>query len=233
LSAFKATRCPAGRASCFIASSPNVTDSLYTDGRGNRWVKLVSVGTGKPCYPAPADELDNFQSAISPVYRKYPQAVLASANLGKISHLYLSVMAEPTAFSTLAGAQCSPHGTGAGMLVGLVFNNRVARHTLFYQLRLQSYRSPAAPGFFANAPPFGFRDVIGKFGAYPNGIAMGKVTRVTIDVLPRLKTILATARNGLDPEVEEWTTGSVYVGQNVFGNVRAETAWCCLSLTAR
>ena len=231
LSAFAAAKCPPQRANCFIASSPNISDSLYTDVRGNRWVDLVSRGTGKPCYPALNHELDNFQSAISLVYRKYPQAVLASAKLGEISRLYLSVTAEPVAFSTLAGAQCAV--TAAGMIAAVVFNNRVAHQTLFYQLRLQSYRNSAGPGFFANAQPFGFRDMIREFGVFPDGLPTGAPTPVTIDLLPRLKTILSTATNGLDTNVRNWTTGSAYVGQGVFGNVRAESAWCCFSLVAR
>src|SRR5438874_13041548 len=37
LSAFATSRCSPGRANCFTASSPNITDSLYTDSRGNHW----------------------------------------------------------------------------------------------------------------------------------------------------------------------------------------------------
>jgi hypothetical protein len=167
------------------------------------------------------------------VYRRYPQAVLGSANIGGSTHLYLSVTAEPVSFVTMPGAQCSLKGTGAGMLVGLVFNNPRGHQTLFYQLRLQSYRSPAGPGFFANAQPFGYRDIIGNFGVYTSGLPVGRPTALSIDLLPRLKAILSTARNGLDTNPASWTTGSSYVGQNVFGNVRIETAWCCFSLTAR
>jgi hypothetical protein len=233
LGAFVAGRCSAGRTNCFTAASPNITDSLYTDNLGNHWVDLLSAGTGAACYPRNGAELDNLQTAIGPVYRRYPQAVLASANVGKSSHLYLSVTAEPKAFATLAGAQCSPQGTAAAMLVAVVFNNLRAHQTLFYQLRLQGYRSPAAPGFFANHQPFGFRDIIGKFGVYRDGLPAGRPTALSIDILLRLKAILSTATNGLDRNPGNWTTGSAYMGQIVFGNVRAETAWCCFSLAAR
>jgi hypothetical protein len=222
-----------GRTNCFVASSPNITDSLYTDLRGDHWIDLLSLGTGIPCRPVSGYELGNLQTAIGPVYRGYPQAVLASVNLGKISQLELSLTAEPIGFATLQGAQCMPKATGAGMLVGLVFNNLRAHQTIFYQLRLQSYRSPAGPGFFADKQPFGYRDIIGEFGVYTSGLPVGRPTALSIDLLPRLKSILSAARNGLDTNVADWTTGSAYVGQNVFGNVRVETAWCCFSLTAR
>jgi hypothetical protein len=139
LAGFKVTGCPPGRKNCFVAASPNITDFLYTDLRGNHWIDLLSLGTGIPCHPAVGYELGNLQTAIGPVYRRYPQGVLASANLGKISQLVLSLTGEPIGLATLQGAQCSPKATGAGMLVGLVFNNPRAHQTLFYQLRLQSY----------------------------------------------------------------------------------------------
>jgi hypothetical protein len=233
LSPFVSQRCPSQRMNCFVASSPNITDTLYTDARGNRWVDLVSKGTGKPCFPAPDDELDNLESAISHVYKIFPQAVLGSANLGKISHLDLAVTAEPVSFSVLAGAQCSSRATGAGMLVAVVLNDRAARQTLFFQLRLHGYPSEVGPGFFKNRQPFGFRDEIGMFGLYGDGLPIGKPATITLDLLPRLKAVLSTATNGLDRNVQNWSTGSAYMGQNVFGNVRAETAWCCFSLTAR
>lgn len=232
LSPFAAEKCPRQRTNCFVTGSPNITDRLYTDARGVRWVDLVSKGTGKPCFPSPNYELDNFEAAIGEVYKAYPQAVRGSAHLGAISHLYVSVTAEPVAFSMLQGAQCAPRSSGAGMLLAVVLNNRAARQTLFYQLRLHGYPSQAGPGFFANRQPFGFRDVIGLFGVYGNDIAIGRPTAIRLDLLPRLKAVLSTATNGLDRDIQNWSTGSVYMGQNVFGNVRAETAWCCFSLVA-
>lgn len=232
LSPFSAARCPPQRTDCFRASSPNITDFLYTDSRGDHWVDLDSKGLGKPCFPAPGYELDNLEAAIGRVYKTYPQAVRGSAKLGAISHLYVSVTAEPIAFSTLQGAQCPSRASGAGMLLAVVLNDRASRQTLFYQLRLHGYPIQVGPGFFSNRQPFGFRDTIGMFGVYENGLPLGRPTAIRLDLLPRLKAVLSTAANGLDRKVQNWTTGSVYMGQNVFGNVRAETAWCCFSLAA-
>ena len=100
------------------------------------------------------------------------------------------------------------------MLMEVGFTNPTMGQTLFYQLNLYKYPSPAGAGFFANTNPYGYRDVMANYGQSP--LTPGVVSDFTgtnaLDLAARVCTVISNATNGMDTNCADWYTDGAYHG---------------------
>jgi hypothetical protein len=130
-------------------------------------------------------------------------------------------------------------------IIAIVLRNTTVQpgQTLFYQLALNRICVPgpaehrrrcgAGPTTFAyfwKKPPFGVDDFVSLLGVAP--LVSGEQRHLAIDILPRLKTIIAAGPPGLDHDPSHWSFNGTYAGQHIWGDVMLETEWETYRLTA-
>lgn len=130
------------------------------------------------------------------------------------------------------------------VVFAVILNDRETRpfQTFFYQIffselcgaggpvNLQPCARPPRMFQYFVTSPFGTDD----FLPLPGGpfIPDGQKTRLRVDLLPRLVTMIRTARGGVDQALSHWTVGSVYLGQIMYGDVTMQSSWRNVSLVA-
>ncbi len=132
-----------------------------------------------------------------------------------------------------------------GSLVGIVLSNFLAKpqQTMFYQLVLSRFcgggpperlklcnASPEEPAPYFTKNPFGTDDQLPLAGQ--SYIAPGETRKIEMDILPRLRLVIATGPGDIDREPSHWVLGGVYLGQHIWGDVRGETSWSDFHLVA-
>lgn len=225
LGAYQPVICAQG-SNCFLATSPYVTSTLFTDGVGNVWDDIVQDGRVLAC----TNELDVGLQAIDSRYPAYPSAVLATANLGTAQHLWVTVTVEPVAFQTI---DLNCHATHAVVRVGLLLKNQAANQQLVYTVRLFLYRKGRnnPPVWWDDkGPVFGYDDSLTTFGL-PLA-TLGQASTYSIDVLPALQQVISAATNGLDSNIANWNTAWAYTETHANGDIVGEVEWSGFSLVA-
>jgi hypothetical protein len=127
------------------------------------------------------------------------------------------------------------------VLAALVMRNDHVSPTqvFFYQLSLFRLNAPTTPvGWWAPGVArgggltkrFGFRDSLASFDKTPASV--GADASYEIDLLPRLKQIIAKGEHGLDTDINHWQLRSAYFGQHIWGNVAMSSTWERIDLRA-
>jgi len=143
----------------------------------------------------------------------------------------------------------------SNLLTAFVLHNAIANppQTLFYQLALGTLCAPG-PGikqceasrnkaafFFTGTEnrskagaiigrTYGYRDVISSYGQHP--LQSHERATFSIDILPRLKQVIGSGENGLDPEPSHWRLMNAYFGQSIWGNIGVTSQWSHYGLSA-
>ena len=139
----------------------------------------------------------------------------------------------------------------ASLLYAVVLSNKAlkpvtAKNTIFYQLRLDVYNkfddktgegisNPSAPYWFQTGETttsdaansyYGYDDNISSY-AGNSPPAVGHFTFYNLDLLPRLKEIIAEGASayGLDPILDHWEVSGMYFGQSAWGHVQVGSKW--------
>jgi hypothetical protein len=212
---------------CYQAKSSNIVDTIYTGRDDDRWIDFRTTGIGVAC----GTELDSLQRPLDSIYPKYPPAVVETASLGSISHLYILFKAEPVSFVTVDN-RCGT--TQSNMLFDVTLSNNSASQTIFYQPSLYKYPTASHAFWFSNTSPFGYQAVMGNYGLSPlvPGVQTDFTGKNPIDVLPDIKAQITAATNGLDTNVNDWYVAGAYYGHAAWGDVNAETEFCCFKVVA-
>jgi hypothetical protein len=230
---FAAIACPASQTACYSAWSPDLWAEQRREA-GRLIVRLGERGNNMPCSPAAGAELDAFVNALDTQnYPSYPPATLSRVGLSTLSKLVLNFTVTPISGDLMPGAPASNCGasvTKAKLLASVTLNNTPSSQTLFYQLGILKFNTADSPGFFANVQPFGYRDDMRNFGGSGAGISPFLTQTFSLDILPQLKSVITNAANGMDTNVANWTTGSVYFGSNLFGGMQVISEWSNLSM---
>ncbi|HTT79411.1 MAG TPA: hypothetical protein VMF86_07015 [Stellaceae bacterium] len=231
---FARVACPAGDMDCFLAQSPDF-EALQFTRNGTIHVRLSSHGDRLPCTGGYLkQELDSFlEPTTTDNYPGYPSS-WHSVNLASISSLTLNATVTTVVLRVPKRQPCG-QATLTDVLVAAVFSDRVAHQTLFYQLIIAQAKTAnhlRHPYFYDRENPFGYDDLLSTYGIYPNGIPYRRPTTLHIDLLPKIAALITAGEHGIDPIVQHWTTGGLYVGHLIYGNLSATTKWAKVSLIA-
>ena len=226
LSGFATAPCSFG-SNCYKATSANIVDTIYTGPDSNRWIDFTTTGVGLAC----GTEMDSLQRPLDSTYARYPSAVLGTASIGSLSHLYVFFKAEPVSFVTVDN-NCST--TQANMLFDVTLSDKSASQTIFYQPSLFKYPAPSHAFWFSNTNPFGYQAVMGNYGlrSLVPGVVSDFTGNNSIDILPDITTQIRAATNGLDPNVNNWYVTGAYYGHATWGDMNPETEFCCFKVVA-
>lgn len=133
----------------------------------------------------------------------------------------------------------------AGSLIGVVLSNFVAKpqQTMFYQMILSRFcgagpperlaicnAQVTAPAPYFTANPFGSNDQLPLTGQ--GYLKPGEIRDIDMDILPRLRLVIETGPGEIDRDPSHWVLAGVYLGQNIWGDVRGESSWSNFHLTA-
>ena len=124
-------------------------------------------------------------------------------------------------------------------ITALVFSNRSMHQTLFYQLKLvqEGGRGAGTPYWWATGKRgignfesegdhmrFGFGDRLSSFGV--RDPAPGAVLRLDLELLPRVRAIIAEGRqHGMDQDLGHWQLSGAYIGNTFWGRGSISTHW--------
>lgn len=108
--------------------------------------------------------------------------------------------------------------------------------TMFYQLQMSTlcapqtaaqnpvcHGLPGAPLYFFRTNPFGATDFLPLLGT--PYLQSGAARHLRLDLLPRLRLVIANGPPGLDHDPAHWTVSGMYVGQHIWGDVRLRSSW--------
>lgn len=239
---------PGGRLSPFSRSKSDgveVIDSAAPEAavrivRGPRrqTIKLVQDGAVLPCTNkdgAPR-ESDLF---FGPKDRSAPGPNALRTGpipLAKVRSLVLATIASVHYGTTAFPKGCS---VNQGTAVAALVLNNPSRHpaqTLFYKISLNPPCGPGpsdrvraclagtrAAGFYFKRNPFGVDDWLPLLGQ--PFLAKGERREITIDLLPRLRQLIALGPEQMDHDPAHWVVDNVYAGQHIWGDFRLESTW--------
>jgi hypothetical protein len=207
------------RTAVILAQNGSVLPCLNQVGRPREFDLFISPGKlrGRPSTPQPAQ-------------------AGASASLSELTALVQSATVAIRTARPPGDKNCTLNKGNA--LLALILHNTVAqpKQTLFYQLALNRFCGRASPerrrecdapprhfNFFSTRNPFGVDDMLPLVGE--PFLAGGESRVLRIDLLPRLKDIIASAPAGMDPDVSHWVVDGAYAGQHIYGDVILETEW--------
>ncbi len=97
-------------------------------------------------------------------------------------------------------------------------------------LKLRSCAQPKSMFQYFVKNPFGTDDDLPLAGQ--PWLLQGQPTRVQLDLLPRLIGAIRSGRGGMDQNLSDWTVGSVYLGQIMYGDVTLQSTWRDVRLVA-
>ena len=173
-------------------------------------------------------------------YPAYRSAMSAPTVLGSLSELRHRITVRPVAFE--AWPQCERNQ--AQLITALVMRNDAVepKQIFFYQLRL--FQAPEEnvafwwwPGSelrdtqgLATLVRFGFGDNVSSF--QEREAALDEVRQYDLDLLPRLRELIASGAHGIDRNLANWYVTATYHGQAVWGGVRLGSEWSGFELTA-
>ncbi len=230
----------AGAASGWINAN-NVSRVQYyaTEASGTNVYELAQNGnTGTlPCNT----EFDLFLGTNDPLtYAGKPDGFVQSAPLSTLTAATMSLGTKVT--YEQFNRRCSLNF--AGYLSAIILTNPTAGQTLFYQIYLRDSRGTtpnmawcpdyehAANGAFCVDDAI---TVLGGTRVQANGVRVNN----TLNVLPRIKTILATAHKKsnanvvLDRDPAHWMIQNVYIGQLLQGGMVPTSRWYNYSFTVQ
>ncbi|HJS84752.1 MAG TPA: hypothetical protein VJ779_04775 [Acetobacteraceae bacterium] len=246
---------PGGRLSPFSRSKSGaveVIDSTAPEaairiirGPRRRAIKLVQDGAVLPCtdkHGAPR-ESDLF---FGPKDRAAPGPNALTAGpirLDQIRSLVLTTTARVRYGMTAFPKGC-PINQGAA-IAAVVLNNlfKHPAQTLFYKVSLSAPCGPGpaarvrmceagtkAAGFYFRHNPFGVDDWLPLLGQ--PFLAEGERREITLDLLPRLRQLIASGPEEMDHDPAHWVIDNAYAGQHIWGDFRLASSWEGFQLSA-
>lgn len=170
-------------------------------------------------------------------------AALQSPALAQLKSLVFS-----TSLSVKEGKAAHPKGcmvNQGGALIGVTLVNHAGPkpQTLFYQLQFSRicdqtdprtaqmcHHISAHPAYWSKVNPFGGGDVLPALSVPM--LASNQQRNLQLDLLPRLKQLIAEGPAAMDKDLSHWSVGNIYLGQHIWGDVSLESSWKNISLKA-
>ncbi|MGC9270369.1 hypothetical protein [Acidiphilium sp.] len=164
-------------------------------------------------------------------------------SLGEMSQLEQSMTVSVNRGVATSDKHCVVNQGSALAALVLTDNARRPVQTLFYQLTL--YRlcgsgpvarvrlcnaTPQKVTWFFSQNPFGVADFLPLAGQ--KFLRAGEVRQLRINLLPRLRDVIAHAPKTMDHNLNHWKVGGVYIGQNIWGDVVLQSRWSGYRLVA-
>ncbi len=207
-------------------------------GPQRRAIEMVQDGAVLPCtdkHGAPR-ESDLF---FGPKDRSAPGPNALATNPIPLARLRSLVLATTAGvrYETTAYPKGCPVNQGTA-IAALVLNNptRHPAQTLFYKVSLNPPCGPGpaarvracqagtkAAGFYFKRNPFGVDDWLPLLGQ--PFLAEGERREITLDLLPRLRQLIASGPEQMDHDPAHWVVDTVYAGQHIWGDFRLESTW--------
>jgi hypothetical protein len=210
------------------------------DGRGTASSSSQRIRLGDHGYELEADgksvacdhEFDTFVGANNNqgMFKGYPSAVSADRRLSDMTALMHTIALHP--ISEIAGER-NCRQQKAIHVTAISLRNDLTKSTLFYQLRLRTFQTELKPFWWdkgEDGKRYGFGDNLASFGL--TDVPLGKRQVVTVDLLPRIKQLLADERVAIDRDLSHWRVGTAYHGVAIWGNVKVKARWDGFSLYA-
>lgn len=230
-------RTPLRNGERFIATAPGATVEITRTGRGES-VSLSQDGAVLPCLTKEGRPRE-FDFLFGPKDRTMAgrTAVLTDpAPLALLRKLVLNAHVAIRYGATAHPKGCEVSQGNSG--VNLVLNDFAVDppQTFFYQL---GFNQPCGmgsaahvreclgglngPGFFFKHNPFGVDDRLPLLGqAF---IRSGEDRSLTIDLLPRLRKLIAAAPAEMDHDPSHWVVSNTTIGQAIWGDFHLATRW--------
>ena len=117
-------------------------------------------------------------------------------------------------------------------IVCVVFTNKQSKQVFFYQIALYGFNVNPRSFWWAKGRPngrFGFNQVT-DIAAKPWSV--GDSRKLELDILPAVRSLVATSGVGIDPNLDNWFLSAAYFGNTLYGQVRLETEWSSYTLEA-
>jgi hypothetical protein len=238
----------AGGALVQTASAAEAQVHIIRRGRDVQ-VILAQDGTVLPCEsagrPRESDLLlsPNGRSVTKPGISGLALQGAANLPLTGLSRLEFSADVAVAAGITEYRKGCPVDQGGA--TIGLVLSQKDVAHpqTMFYQLHIDEICGiqPAARDrichathsqlqYFFRTNPFGADDFL-PLNHQPY-LHNGEDRALRLDLLPRLKLIIAQSPPAADHDLSHWYVGGIYVGQAIWGDVTLRSSWSHVHLVA-
>lgn len=242
---FAPRACAQGACFSTIDADGDARVDVDVDAAGFLRYGLSQNGAGLPCRREDgprAQEFDLFVANKTRFAAGLQQQKADRVPLGAMHALRMTVDVAPLHAVVRDTGRCR---TNMGkLLVAVVLRNEAARprQTLFYQLRVFKIGVDPRPNWWregserelasgAKVASFGFGDNLDSYGV--DDPALGARTRLDIDLLPRLRTVIASGEHGLDPDPDRWHIVSTYHGSHIWGDTELRSEWSGFSLKAR
>lgn len=239
---------PGGRLSPFSAAKAGDLDLLTSvapeamvrivRGPQRRALELAQDGAVLPCTdPHGAPRESDLQ--FGPKDRGAPGANALTKGVVPLAHLGSLVLV--TTISVRYGMTAVPKGcivNQGSAIVAVVLNNLTMRppQTLFYTLGLNA---PCGPGpaarvrvceggaktalFYFQHNPFGVSDWLPLLGQ--PYFTEGQHRTIALDLLPRLKHLIAASPGEMDHDPSHWVVDNVYADQHIWGDFTLASTW--------
>lgn len=239
---------PGGRLSPFTVShsggveiltskSPEATIRITRGPKGEA-IELTQDGAVLPCTDKHGSPRES-DLAFGPntlIARDIPLAKLQSLMLTTTVRVWYGMTTHPKGCAVNQGAA----------LVSVVLNNLSKRppQTLFYKFSLNPLCGPGTvsrvrscedwtkrPGFYFVHSPFGVDDWLPLLGK--RYLSPGERRTIRLDLLPRLRQLIASGPEEMDHAPSHWVIDSAYVGQHIWGDFKLSSAWESYDLIAK
>lgn len=87
-----------------------------------------------------------------------------------------------------------------------------------------------APGWYFRTNPFGVDDWLPLFGQ--PSLRSGETRTITLELLSRLRHLIATGPKELDHDPAHWSVNTAYAGQHIWGDFRLTSTWSAFQVIA-
>jgi hypothetical protein len=142
----------------------------------------------------------------------------------------------------LPNKTCKVNMGYALMAIVLVDQEVHPAQTFFYQLELSQVchvipgglncnKKYIRPFYYSRVNPYGADEYEPMLGQ--PFFANGANTHFSVNLLPRLKSIIANGPPGMDNNISHWVIANAYYGQHIWGGVTLTTRWSGLQLVAQ
>jgi hypothetical protein len=160
-----------------------------------------------------------------------------------LSQLQLSATLAITQGLATTRKHCAANFADTEFAVILIDTAVSPHQILFYQLlfshlcgqaadiRLSACGKPRnAMEYYARKSPFGANDFLPLLGQ--PWVENNVPAQINVDLLPRLLAVVTNGPAAMDHDAADWTLGSIYLGQSIYGDTQLSSRWENVSLTA-
>lgn len=164
------------------------------------------------------------------MYKGVPSAILTEMPLSAMQSLMHTIALTPLE-ETDRAAGCQQRK--AVYVTSITLRNDTTGSTFFYQLRLRKYRASPKPFWWdkgSNGKRYGYGDNLQSFGIAD--VSLGQRRLISVDLLPRIRTLLLDDEIKIDRDLSHWRVGATYHGVAIWGAVRVKARWDSFSLYA-